>query len=63
MDPEGELEALREFAGIQVSKRRLAELASQVAPPNTTGRFRQQDLSVFDPQDIDFVQQMGFDVE
>ena len=62
-DPEGELEALREFAGIQVSKRRLAELARQVSPPATTGRFREHDLSVFDPQDIEFVGQMGFDVE
>jgi hypothetical protein len=62
-DPEAELEALREFAGIQVSKRRLAELARQVSPPATTGRFREHDLSVFDPQDIDFVRQMGFDVE
>ena len=62
-DPEGELEALREFAGIQVSKRRLAELARQVSPPATTGRFREHDLSVFDPQDIEFVRQMGFDVE
>ena len=62
-DPEGELEALREFAGIQISKKQLAELASQVAPPATTGRFRQHDLSVFAPEDVEFVRNMGFEVE
>lgn len=63
LDPESELEALREFAGIQVSKRKLAELAGRVSLPETSGRFREQDLSVFDPEDIAFVQQMGFEVE
>jgi Sulfotransferase family len=62
-DPEGELEALREFAAIQISKKELAELAQTVSLPSTSGRFRQQDLSQFDPADIEFVQQMGFEVE
>lgn len=61
-DPEGELEALREFAAIQISKKALAELATTVRPPPTTGRFRGRDLSQFDPADIEFVRQMGFDV-
>jgi len=62
-DPEGELEALREFAAIQISKKELAELAQTVSLPSTSGRFRQQDLSQFDPADVEFVQQMGFEVE
>lgn len=62
-DPEGELEALREFAAIQVSKKELAKLASTVKAPTTSGRFRSHDLSQFDPADIAFVQQMGFEVE
>ena len=62
-DPEGELEALREFAGIQFSKKELAALAGNVSPPRTMGRFRNKDLSIFDPADIEFVRQLGFDVE
>ena len=63
VDPEGELEALREFAGIPISKQDLAQLASNVTPPGTMGRFREHDLSIFDPADIEFVRQLGFDVE
>ena len=63
VDPEGELEALREFAGIQVSKQRVAELAAEITLPATSGRFRQHDLSAFDPLDVEFVRQMGFEVE
>ena len=63
LDPEGELEALREFAGIQISKKDLAQLAEKVAPPRSMGRFRQHDLSVFDPADLEFVRQLGFDIE
>lgn len=63
VDPEAELEALREFAGIQVSKKAISELAATVTPPPTAGRFRNKDLSQFDPADIEFVRQMGFDVE
>lgn len=62
-DPEGELEALREFAGIQISKKDIVQLAQNVSPPRSMGRFRKQDLSVFDPADIEFVRQLGFDVE
>jgi hypothetical protein len=62
LDPEGELEALREFAGIQISKKDMALLADSVSPPKTMGRFREHDLSVFDPADIDFVKMLGFDV-
>ena len=62
LDPEGELEALREFAGIQISKKDMALLADSVSPPKTMVRFREHDLSVFDPADIDFVKMLGFDV-
>ncbi|TDG15112.1 hypothetical protein E2F43_02425 [Seongchinamella unica] len=63
LDPEGELEALREFAGIQISKKVMAQLADKVSPPATMGRFRNHDLSIFDPADVEFVRQLGFDVE
>ncbi|KZX55067.1 hypothetical protein A3709_08720 [Halioglobus sp. HI00S01] len=62
-DPEGELEALREFAAIQISKKDMADIAASVRAPATAGRFRDQDLSQFDPADIEFVRQMGFDVD
>ncbi|RLQ23694.1 hypothetical protein DWB85_00625 [Seongchinamella sediminis] len=62
-DPEGELEALREFAGIQISRKAVTELAANVSPPATMGRFRNRDLSIFDPADVEFVRQLGFDVE
>ena len=62
-DPEGELEALREFAGIQISKKELAALAENVSPPRTMGRFRNHDLAIFDPADVEFVRQLGFEVE
>ncbi|WP_205743074.1 sulfotransferase [Halioglobus maricola] len=62
-DPEGELEALREFAAIQISKKELSEIADSVRAPATAGRFRSEDLSRFDPADVDFVRHMGFDVD
>ncbi|TGD74094.1 sulfotransferase [Mangrovimicrobium sediminis] len=62
-DPEGELEALREFAGIQISKADLQDIAQTVKPPSTSGRFREHDLSIFDPADVAFVHEMGFEVE
>lgn len=62
-DPEGELEALREFAGIQVSKKKISQLAGTVRAPATSGRFRERDLTQFDPADIAYVKAMGFDVE
>ncbi len=62
-DPEGELEALREFVGIPISKKAIVELAATVRAPQTSGRFRGRDLSQFDPEDIAYVQEMGFEVE
>lgn len=61
-DPESELEALREFVGIPVSKQKIAELAADIAPPATMGRFRQQDLSQFAAEDVNFVKNLGFEV-
>ena len=63
VDPEGELEALREFAAIPISKRGLAELAATVSTPSTSGRFRNQDLGQLNPEDVEFVREMGFEVE
>ncbi len=62
-DPEAELESLREFAAIQVSKSDLAQIANTVRAPETAGRFRKQDLGQFNPADIDFVREMGFEVD
>lgn len=61
--PRVELEALREFLGVQVSKERLSTLAEEIRSPATTGRFRQHDLRQFDAADVDFVRQLGFQVE
>ncbi|MFV8818294.1 sulfotransferase [Haliea sp. E17] len=62
-EPEAELELLREFAGIQISRKEVAELAATVRVPGSSGRFRQHDLSRFDRADIAFVRDMGFDIE
>ncbi len=62
-EPELELERLREFCSIPISRKQMSELAASIRAPATTGRFRQCDLSQFDDEDIAFVREMGFEVE
>lgn len=48
------------FAGVQIDEELQDELRLQVIPPTSIGRFRMQDLTVFDPEDVAFVASCGF---
>jgi len=59
--PTEESRSLLEFVGIEPDLEVLTRLSRGVRPPETVGRFKDQDLSSFDPADIEFVRSLGFD--
>lgn len=59
-DPALELQRLQKFVGTDVSSATLSELAANIAPPATAGRFRQHDCSDLRPADVEFVKEQGF---
>jgi hypothetical protein len=54
---------LLEFAGIELSPAHLAALAELVRLPGSVGRYKNHDSRIFDPEDVAFVRQLGFDTE
>jgi Sulfotransferase family len=55
------LTILCDFLGVDSSL--VPELVPQIRTPTDLGRFKTQDLSKFEHEDIDFVKKMGFDIE
>lgn len=62
LHPEEGIDLLSSFAGLQTDQRNLTNLATVVKPPLSIGRYRQFSLDQFDPDDIDCVREMGFDI-
>lgn len=62
-DPQRELKKLDRFLGFDTPAHTLAELAKNVAPPASMGRYQQEDLSQFCHADVEFVSQVGFPVD
>jgi hypothetical protein len=61
-DPASELPALADFLGLACPPPLLQRLAAGIRPPRSTGRHQGQDLGQFDPADLAFVRNLGFDV-
>jgi hypothetical protein len=47
---------------LNISSRCSIGLKHLINPPNSIGKFRKYDLSIFDPADIAFVKKLGFDI-
>jgi hypothetical protein len=62
-DPKQEIRRVAEFLGMDVSPARLERLAALPLAPVTSGRYRDQRLDVFDPQDVERVRRFGYPID
>lgn len=62
-DPVIEISNLLDFCQIDYNKSVLINLAQNVISPVSRGRFREFGISHFNPEDIQFVQEMGFSMD
>ena len=60
IDPLKELQRLLDFLGHAVEAVDREYLVSQVRPPASMGRFKQHGLDAFNPDDVAFVERMGY---
>ena len=61
-NPKIGMEKLMSFLNQKLSKEDEIQIKKLIKTPKSIGRFKQEDLSVFDPQDISYVEKLGFDV-
>jgi hypothetical protein len=61
-DPDRHLPDLLAFAGVDPDWATLDRLTPLIAPPESIGRHRARDTSGFDPDDVAYVRQLGFEV-
>jgi len=61
--PLAEIRRLSQFAGCVATEGLLRQLADGIGPPDSLGRYRTRDCSDLDPEDVAFVQRMGFDAD
>lgn len=54
---------LGQFLQIEISSKETEKLIKLVRPPISRGRYKSHDLSIFDPNDIAYVKQLGFETE
>lgn len=59
-NPRTVIEGIAAFASVTINDEMKQQLCAEVKPPASIGRFRGQDLAVFDPEDIAFVASRGF---
>ena len=62
LKPEDGLDQLLEFADVSQSSFDRSVLLRLIKTPNTIGRFRAHDLTVFNQEDIDYVAELGFPI-
>lgn len=60
--PHREIIRLLTFAGVLVDEKLVERLAEIPKQPASSGRYTQNDLSIFRPDQLAFVQEMGFEV-
>ena len=63
LDPTNSLKKLCGFLEVDISNSQISDLSQLIKVPNSIGRFKQFGLDIFDPADVDFVRQFGFDTE
>jgi hypothetical protein len=61
-DPAPTVRRLLDFAGLSATDQELARCVASIHVPASTGRYRQHDLSLFSPQQLDAVRALGFEV-
>lgn len=59
-NPEEVIPQLLEFVDIQGDDVLISQLLKLVNPPDTIGRYRQHDLTQFNPADIEYVNSLGY---
>lgn len=60
--PEDGMRQLLDFMELQITPSEISRLVRLVRPPASMGRFREHGIDIFDPADVAFVGQLGFDV-
>lgn len=60
--PHAEFERLVAFLGLDAKAADLDALSASIHPPTSIGRHREHVLDRFDPQDVEYVRALGFDV-
>jgi len=59
-NPSKVIDGIAAFLGIKLDAEMREKLCAEVKSPASIGRFRKQDLTVFDPEDVAFVASCGF---
>jgi hypothetical protein len=59
-NPKTEVERLLSFTGIKLEPNFLDRATQLVVSPQSTGRYRNHSLDIFEPKDVAFVRAMGF---
>lgn len=59
-DPQAQIEALLQFIGISGDPALRSSLLTRIKPPSSIGRFRDQSLSQFAPDDVAYAESLGF---
>lgn len=59
-NPSKVIDDMAAFAGIKPGTEMQEKLCGEVNPPASIGRFREQDITAFDPEDVAFVASCGF---
>nr|WP_321465029.1 sulfotransferase [uncultured Desulfobulbus sp.] len=60
--PEKEVDRILEFLNLKIEHTKLMQLYKIPKKTSTVGRFKKQNIAIFDKRQIDFVRQMGFEV-
>lgn len=58
--PSKVIEGIAAFTSVTLCAEMQEKLCAEVNPPASIGRFREQELTVFDPEDVAFVASCGF---
>lgn len=62
--PERLLIALLDFLGVEItSPGTIADLAQLIRPPDSSRRYKRYSGQIFDPRDVAYVRQLGFEVD
>jgi hypothetical protein len=62
-DPGHHLPGLSQFLGVGMEPELQASLLSLVRIPDSIGRFKPRGLASFDPSDVEYVKELGFDTD
>ena len=61
LNPTNSIDNLLSFLEVDVSDTQISNLLNLVRIPKSIGRFKKYSLEIFDPSDIKFVEELGFD--